>query len=387
MVVRRQSPDVESRLVCLRTNRARRAGPLLAGLWLGACGARSGLELDPIEQRPDSMGVSPARPEPRFSEASLAPEETLDDEPTGCVDIARRYSSTPPTVILLIDQSASMNSSFGASTRWDVLRQSIIEPNDGLLAWLDQNANIGLTLYTSLDGFSGGRECPLLDGVDVRLGDAETIRGFYASAEPMPGGDTPTADAIDASVATLLALRTGPARYVLLLTDGVPDTCAEPDPQNGFEQAVGAVERAYREGVVVFTVGVSPAIARRGLQRMANASAGKPLDLVFGTDADAVEPLYASTEPRELAAQLKGVIGDVRSCTIELGKRIGDARTLDGRVVLDGAPLVHDDANGWSFVDDDTIRVHGNACNRVLGNGQILEVRFPCIEPTETELY
>jgi hypothetical protein len=361
------------------------ASRLLVSLALAACGSRSGLDLASSERgQDDALGLSPTRATSGFPEASLEPEASV---PSGCVQVLRRYTSTPPTVILLIDQSASMNDRFGASTRWDVLRQSIIEPKDGLLSWLDRSTNVGLTLYTSLDGYNLGRECPLLEQVDVRLGNTEALRRFYASAEPLQGGDTPTAEAIDASVATLLEVSAGPARYVLLLTDGVPDTCAEPDPQNGFDAAVGAVERAYAQGVIVYTVGVSPEIARRGLQRMANASAGKPLDLVFGTDADAEEPLYASTEPRALAAQLKGVIGDVRNCSVELGATVGGARAADGSVLLDGAALEQNSPDGWSFVDDDTIRVHGSACNEVLGNSESLLVTFPCVEPEPSELY
>jgi hypothetical protein len=363
----------------LRARRATRAAPLFIGFFIAACGARSGLDLESLEpDEANELGLSPAGSD--FPEASLVPATRFGDVPTGCVDIRRRYTPTPPTVILLIDQSASMNERFGDSTRWDVLRQSIIEPGEGLLTWLDESANVGLTLYTSIDGHRRGRECPLLEQVEVQLDNAEAIRRFYAGAEPMPGGDTPTGEAIDAAVARALALNVGPARYVLVLTDGVPDTCAEPNPQNGLDEAVDAVERAYAGGVIVRTVGVSPAVERRGLQRMANASAGKPLDLIYGRDPDAVPPLYADTEPRALAAQLKGVIGDVRNCTVELGTFVGDVRALDGRVALDGVALEHDSANGWSFVDDDTIRVHGDACNRVLGDGQTLEVMFPCRE-------
>lgn len=384
MLVRRRPQHGFADLEALASRgRGQRPAPapvlIVAGLALAACGARSGLELPSLEPaREDELGLSP--PRPGFPDSGLTPATSFDDVPGGCVDVRRRYTPTPPSVILLIDQSASMIGRFGASTRWDVLRQSIIEPGEGLLSWLDESARIGLMLYSSLDGFEDGGECPLLQRVEARLGNADEIRRFYARAEPMPGGDTPTGEAIDAATATLLALDAEPAKYVLLLTDGMPDTCAEPDPQNGLDEAVDAVARAYAAGVIVRTVGVSPDIERRGLQRMANASAGKPLELVYGADADAAQPLYADTEPRALAAQLRGVIGDVRNCTIELGMPVGGARALEGHVVLDGVALEHDAADGWSFVDDDTIRVHGGACNRVLGDGQSLAVTFPCRE-------
>jgi von Willebrand factor type A domain len=344
-----------------------------------ACGARSGL--DALLGDPDSSyqaASSPPDLAPMPSDARARGAALPSEAEIGCVDITRRYTPTPPTVMLLIDQSASMRERFGTSTRWDVLRSAIVDPDDGLLTWLDESANIGLMLYTSLNGFEDGQECPIVERVDVRLANASRIREFYAAAEPLAGGDTPTADAIDVAVSELRAVSAGPSKYVLLLTDGVPDTCSQPDPQNGFEAAVEAVVRARAQGILVRTVGVSPDIARAGLQRMANAGAGKSLDLVDGMDADAERPLYASTEPSELADQLKGAIGDVRSCTIELGTDVENAHALEGRVSLDGLSLEYGAPSGWSFEDQHTLSVHGEACRRILGNGERLEVQFPC---------
>jgi hypothetical protein len=169
-------------------------------------------------------------------------------------------------------------------------------------------------------------------------------------------------------------------KYILLITDGLPDTCAVPDPQNGIADTVEAVERAYAQGIVVRTVGVSADIAAGPLQRMANVGAGKTQSLVYGRDADAEQPLYASTESRVLADQLKGVIGDVRSCTIELGTLVGPGRAFEGNLALDGVPLEYGAMSGWTFVDDDTLLIRGAACDRILGEGERLEVRFPCVE-------
>jgi hypothetical protein len=348
---------------------------------LASCGSRSGLDRA-LPDAPESSALAASPP----LEAEAVPYEperratapARSAAPTGCVDITRHYTSTPPTVLLLIDQSASMYERFGNGTRWDVLREAIVDLDDGLLTWLETNANVGLILYTSQNGYENGRQCPIVTRVDVQLGNAARIRAFYADAEPLDGGDTPTGDAIDGAVAYLASVSAGPAKYILLLTDGVPDTCAEPDPQNGFDAAVEAVVRARAQGISVRSVGISPDIARDGLQRMANAGAGKPLDLVFEEDPDAERPLYASIEPRELADQLQGAIGDVRSCTIALGTGVDDTRAADGRLTLDDRALEYDEPDGWSFEDEDTLRINGDACRRILRNGERLEVRFPC---------
>jgi hypothetical protein len=95
-------------------------------------------------------------------------------------------------------------------------------------------------------------------------------------------------------------------------------------------------------------------------------------------DPDAEQPLSASTDPRELAEQLRGIVGDVRSCTVDLGTIVGSERSLDGRLMLDGQVLGHDDRNGWTFQDDATVRIHGTACDKIMDDGEKLEVRFPC---------
>ena len=220
----------------------------------------------------------------------------------------------------------------------------------------------------------------MLTQVAATFGSAEQIRDVYLAAEPLEDGDTPTADSIDEAVRQLNQAPGTAAKYVLLLTDGIPDTCLVPDPQDGLGAAIEAVERAFAQGIRVHTVGVSPDISRTGLQWMANAGAGKPArGLVWGQDEGAEEPLYASTDPRELAAQLRGIIGDVRTCIIELDEEVGAGRAFDGRLELDGMLLEYRGRNGWSFVDDDTLEVHGTACESILGEGERLQVTFPCI--------
>jgi hypothetical protein len=310
----------------------------------------------------------------------------------GCVDVTRSYTSEPPAVMLLIDQSGSMTAPiFDASgrsvgSRWDVLREAIINPDTGLLAWLDQSARVGLMLFTSRNGFSNGARCPLLTTVPVTFDNLDTVRATYLLAEPLaPNGDTPTGESIDQAVLQLNQAASGAPQYLLLLTDGDPDTCAQPNPQRGMPQAIAAAQHAYAQGIRVFTVGVAQDIRGANLQQMANAGAGKDPALVYGRDADAEQPLFANSDPVELAKQLKGVIGDVRTCTVQLGAWAGADRGRLGQLTLDGVPLVYGPGNDWTFVDDDTLRIRGAACQRILSDGQRLQVRFPCLTDTPTE--
>src|SRR6185295_13042729 len=116
------------------------AAMLLTAVLLAGCGSRSGLDAPPSDRQ---LAIAP--PEPLLPAASSQPVPAeapmLAPAPAsgGCVDITRSYDSEPATVMLLIDQSASMDQGgFGMGTRWNVLRQAIVDPDNGLLAWLDQ---------------------------------------------------------------------------------------------------------------------------------------------------------------------------------------------------------------------------------------------------------
>lgn len=343
-----------------------------------ACGSRSGLD----GSDPDSVqfGVAPPTIVDQRLEVPPPPLPILDPpaEMSGCVDFVRSYTSVPSTVMLLIDQSGSMSFRFGQSSRWDVLRQAIVAPDTGLLAWLEPSASVGLMFYTSIDGDLSGLGCPLLGSITPAFGSAANLREAYLRTAPLETGDTPTAAGIDAAVTNLSALVDDTRKYILLVTDGEPDTCAQPDPQNGLDDAIAAAQNAFARGITVRTVGLSSDVRRNGLQAMANAGAGKPRNLRYGVDEGAEPPLSASTEPSELADQLKGVIGDVRTCTVELGTRVDPERVLSNSLVLDGIALEFGGADGWSFADDDTLEVRGAACEQILADGEQLQVTFPC---------
>jgi hypothetical protein len=369
-------------------------GALVLGLLLGSgCGSRSGLLGDErVEERElEPSGAAGAAGAPFVPLAPPAAEgpPLLQPAPAleGCVDRRFSYDTLPPTVLLLIDQSGSMDFGFGfgSGSRWDVLRSAIVDPEVGLLAQLDSSVRFGLMLYTSFDGFAGGT-CPRLTESRIEIGNADAVRSLYLASEPAITGDTPTPEAIDAAVARLADADDGGPRYILLLTDGDPDTCAQPDPQFGGEEARAAAQRAFAAGVRLRPVGISSDFRPGSIQGLANAAAGKDPNLVWGRDEGAERPLFASDDRGELAAQLTGVIGDVRSCVIELGAEVGALRAGEGSLTLDGRTLDYLAPDGWSFRDDDTVEIQGTACDAILGDGHRLEVFFPCVEASGPRL-
>ncbi|MET0413865.1 MAG: vWA domain-containing protein, partial [Polyangiaceae bacterium] len=249
---------------------------MLAGLLASGCGSRSGLlggDERVAEEELEPQGAAGARFAPLVPrDEEQAPLPRPAPELVGCVDRRFSYDTLPPTVLLLIDQSGSMEFGFGGGgSRWDVLRNAIVDPDEGVLSQLDSSVRFGLMLYTSFDGFLGGT-CPRLTESRIAIGNADAIRSLYLASEPAITGDTPTAEAIDAAVSSLAAADDGGPRYILLLTDGEPDTCAQPDPQLGGAEARAAAQRAYAAGVQLRPVGISSEFRAGSIQGLANAA-------------------------------------------------------------------------------------------------------------------
>ncbi len=326
---------------------------------LASCGARTGLLPGERATKPDATGGMPAvEPEP---------------DPT-CVDLTLDYTTEPASVLLLIDRSGSMTEPFGFGTRWSVVRDALFDEERGLVTTLDGVANTGLAFYTSRDGFSGGT-CPMLDASSLEFSNGKALRDAFDATFPEPEGDTPTGEAVSKATELLLAAAAPGPRYLVLVTDGEPDTCAVPDPQEGQPESLSAVAAAQQAGIPVFTVGVSTDIAGDHLQRLANAGAGRRLDAVWGRDDDAARPIQASDDPSELANQLVGTLADLRLCTLQLGYERAELDITQARVLLDGQRL--SESNDFVF-EGEKLTLLGPACAAVQGDANRLEVELPC---------
>ena len=80
---------------------------------------------------------------------------------TSCPNVTVTFEKCMPTVVLVVDQSGSMEAKFGGGTRWTVARDALINPTNGVVKILEKEVRFGLAMYTSKSGSSGGA-CPLL---------------------------------------------------------------------------------------------------------------------------------------------------------------------------------------------------------------------------------
>ncbi len=335
---------------------------LLALLSLPACG-------NPDNAAGDNGGngdLDPANPPP-----SPFPDNPFPDDGT-CGDINAVVDGLTPTVQLLIDQSGSMSQPFGGTDRWSAVYNSIMDAS-GVVNSLQSTINFGLTLYSG--AASAGGTCPNLESVAPALDNYAAIDAIYGPSAPKR--ETPTGESLNA-VIDVLAASTEPGRKIIVLgTDGLPDTCADPaaDTPQGAEAArnlaIAAAERAFDAGIRVYIVSVGNDVGAPHLQDMANAGAGLP---VGGTEN---AQYFVANSPAELVSAFGNIVGTVAGCLFTINGEVDVAKAAQGLVSLDGTPL--DFGTDWTMIDGKTFEVLGPACDSIQdGNLHHISAVFPC---------
>ncbi|MGZ3420891.1 MAG: VWA domain-containing protein [Polyangiales bacterium] len=285
-----------------------------------------------------------------------------------CPNVTVTFEKTIPTVMLLVDQSGSMTENFGGDTRWNVARNALINPTTGVVKTLEKEVRFGLALYSSKNGFMGGM-CPLITKVPIAMSNYAAITSVYSKAEPI--GDTPTGESIDAVVKDLADPKVPGPKYIVLATDGEPDTCAVPNPSMGQPQAVKAAQDAFAKGISTFYISVGTDVSAGHAQDMANAGQGLP---VGGTKK---AKYYVASDAASLKSAFDTIIAGVRSCTFKLNGKVVDASK--GVVTLDGATLVLGDKNGWKLEPDGTeVTLQGTACEKIKTGDHTINASFAC---------
>jgi hypothetical protein len=296
---------------------------------------------------------------------------------SGCQSARITPTRSIPNVMFLVDQSGSMDAAFGGGQdRWQAAHSAIT----GIVADLDSIVRFGLTTYTSDDG---NDPCPLLPTqVDfdldssVTIGDPMIYKPNYPSAD---GDETPTGDSIDALL-TIIQNDPPPAdgpTIIVLATDGEPDTCEQPNPQNGQAEAVAAATAAHAASIDVFILSVGDQVGQPHLQDMANVGVGLAED---GSQGDA--PFWVGNNPQELEDAFNAIISASISCDIQMDERFDDKdkACAEGDVRLNGTPLACSDTNGWRVKPgvDDVIELVGSACNTFKSGDVTFTAEFPC---------
>ena len=296
----------------------------------------------------------------------------IDEESSGttmdCPSAEVSFDPVVPVVVLLIDQSGSMTESFGGQSRWNAVRNALIDPTTGVVKNLENDVRFGLSLYTSFDGFAGG-ECPVLTETAPMVANYDAIADMFGDASPE--SETPTGESIEAVTAALVADPDTNPKIIVLATDGEPDTCAQPNPQNGQDESIAAAGAAFMAGIRTFVIGVGNGVSAGHLQDVANAGAG-------WMPGDANAAYYVPSDQAALVAAFEEIIDGVRSCVLTLDTAILPGQGDEGTVTINGEEIPYEDPNGWRVNSPTEIELLGEACELIQSGDVEVVVEFTC---------
>jgi hypothetical protein len=284
-----------------------------------------------------------------------------------CVEAQVKFERGKARVVVLVDQSLSMDKAFGGGSRWTVLRDALMDPTKGFIKALEAEMDFGLTLYTGT-----AASCPLLVSVPAAPMNYAAIKAAYDAAVPID--NTPTGPSVAALTAQLKALPGDTPRHIVLATDGDPDTCEIPNPSNDTEKnlarktSVDAVKAAYDAGIKTHVIGVGKEIGSAHLQDLANAGEGK--------SSGASAQYAVALDPDTLAAALSEAIYGARSCSFALNGKITKGQESTGTVLLDGNPLAY--GQDWKATSESTVELVGKACEQLQVGEPSVSITFPC---------
>jgi hypothetical protein len=293
-------------------------------------------------------------------------------------------------MVVLVDQSGSMNASFGdAGTRWNVLRDVLIG-DTGVITQLSGDVRFGVTLYSNSPQNPPSPPatdpvCPDLVNVAPAFDNLSNIRAVYNPNDTKP--NTPTGESLlavagltDAGVAIeggLAATDTGGPKVILLATDGDPDTCADrnandvsdPARQNAAKEFVlDAVRKVYGAGVKVYVLGIGDQISEDHQRHVANLGVGQDPD---GGDAS----FYRPSTREGLVSDIRGIVRGERPCAFSLDGQVRDPNL--GTVTLSGRPLTF--PTEWRLKSESEFELVGSACAEFrAADSATLQVRFAC---------
>jgi hypothetical protein len=329
-----------------------------------------------------------------------------------CAEGLATTAPVTPTVWLVVDGSGSMDEAFEATTRWEALREALIDPG-GVVATLEAAVRFGLVLYDGPeDGLLSTATCFMPENIDPGClcfsGFEPACCQASCGATPMPaqapaqcanvsviepalsnhaaidaaypgqplGGSTPTDRALERVVSALSLAgpmppdsQTGPV-IVVLATDGAPnDACGGTINATGVEVAqrvVDAVSDGVSMGMRLFVISLAgdDAELRSHLQQV--ASVGSP----------GQSPFEPSTKG-DLVAALRSIISGA-TCQVTLNGTVAAGQECTGEVTLNGEPLSCNSPDGFRLTDDHTLGLTGSACDRFLAAQSSLHAQFPC---------
>jgi hypothetical protein len=319
--------------------------------------------------------------------------------------------------------------------RWEALRAAV-----NLLEPYASEVQFGAMTYTGYMEGQGPGVCPELQGESMPIGldnfaQVQSLLPASSEAIPPAKSETPTPQGIAAAATALAGVDSDGPKYLLLITDGLPEPCGFFDrgPHCGSDDTIAAVQAAHDQGIQTFVIGIgfdqnndpnegeaasyllnAAAHAGRGLEVSQppntdnylscitgayEARTGMPIpnefwtgdwrdysQAVYGAATTFVDTLYYLPDDNNLGSQLAEVVEATRSCAFEMEDNVIREEASRGAVqltLMDGSTVdvPFEDANGWVLAADrdDVVELQGTACTQVQSDSvESVRIEFPC---------
>ncbi|MEO8184908.1 MAG: vWA domain-containing protein [Deltaproteobacteria bacterium] len=325
-------------------------------------------------------------------------------ERVGCSQLAIGFESRTPTALIVVDRSSSQWDNKPNNT-WEPMKAGILQVVDEV----QKDIRVGMVTYTGQNGGACPDLYPAMNAVSFDKNNYPRIQtDINAVGQPNYKGETPTAATLQQALPVLLADPSPGDKVMLLVTDGDPDFCNDPDRACAMDAVIGAVQDAFSKGVATTAFGLKRAeLSEQHLRDVANAGSGQPVALPQGINSEqdlrnrcrgnpagTLPGTYAAvggnaqyfqangTDTVALGDALNAVIYGIRSCVFDLAgeAEINPDNASSAHITLDDdPPLVFGDANGWQLRTATQVELLGNACQQLkLPTTGKIAFDFPC---------
>jgi hypothetical protein len=339
-------------------------------------------------------------------------EEDSCPEPA---DVCESFTHDPDVVsdgriVFVVDRSGSMSFTFGADSKWNVLKNVVTSVTAGLA----ETVTYGLFVYP--DPANDGAAANCSTGVERQAVGATAAEVTSALATVGPAGGTSTSATMASLLPMVSQLRAdGRPLAVVLATDGAPNcnldqsrpgisscssqedgpvtcacACTSVDPEQTDDRCAifncldetassSAVAAVAALGVQTHIIGIpdiglSPELSARftsSLNAMAIAG-GAPLE---GTTR-----FHQATNEASLRASLEAVTRRIVACQITVPVVLDGATSLDVRLGDQPVPRDLTRRNGWDQTGPSSLQLFGIACDAATARQQSVVV-LRCARP------
>jgi len=328
--------------------------------------------------------------------------------PCSCGDHDFDYKVEHPTVVVVLDKSASMVSHFADSdndpdtpdvTRWFMTYNAVVYLASAFYDTLD----LGMALFPAIGATDTGDAdaCLMNDMLVVSPaptnGQAVLVKLPPAKeTSPKIAGATPTRAAIELAVGELQEIaQEGDTQAIILITDGAANCAADAqDPHELFEVYDDALVDAVSDGaaaaIQTFVIGIDVNDAPSPIEEDGEPDevnlheALVALGIAGGTaNGDPQLPYYPVDDDLSFAGAMFDIVAQLVPCTLEIDNpHVVPEFTEIGVGDVNYTSPVADCAteDGWRYVDEDylVIELCGQACVDFRSEGEAQVHMWTC---------